>query len=146
MSKKQHPPVNAQAQIQAKEELAHQVVGIIEQQYSGPLPPPQVLQQYDNIIPNGAERIMAMAEAQSAHRRGLEKDALATDSRNSLLGICFAFIIGMTTVITGGIIISRGHAWPGTFLGSAGLVGLVSAFIYGTKQRRAEREAKNRAR
>ena len=142
MSKKQDEhPVKAQTQA----ELAHEVVSIIEQHYSGPLPPPQALEQYNNIIPNGAERIMVMAENQSEHRRNLETKALSTDSRNSLLGIICAFVLGLSTVVIGGLIIYNGHAWPGTILGSSGLVGLVSVFIYGTNQRRAERESKYRA-
>ncbi len=127
----------------SQNELAQQVVGIIQQSYSGPLPPPDTLEQYGKIIPNGAERIMTMAEEQGRHRRELEKKALNTDSRNSLLGIISALLIGLTTVITGGIVISKGFSWPGTILGSAGLIGLVSVFIYGTKQRRQERQTKS---
>ena len=41
--------------------------------FSGPIPPPALLQKYNEIIPNGAERILAMAEKQSAHREYLEK-------------------------------------------------------------------------
>jgi hypothetical protein len=36
--------------------------------FSGPLPPTEMLQEYNRLIPNGAERIMTMAESQSAHR------------------------------------------------------------------------------
>lgn len=142
MSKEQDKhPVEAQAQT----ELALEVGAIIEQHYSGPLPPPQALERYNDIIPNGADRIMVMAEKQGAHRQELEKKALGTDSRNSFLGICSAFIIGMSTIIVGGIVILYDHEWSGGFLGFAGLFGLVYVFIYGTKQRRAERETKNRA-
>jgi uncharacterized membrane protein len=126
----------------AQDELAQQVIRSIRAEYSGPLPPPSALEHYNNIIPNGAERIMAMAEQQSRHRQELEKLALSTDSRNSLLGIISGFIIGLVTVISGGIIAYNGLVWPGTIFGSVGLVGLVSVFIYGTKQRRQERAAK----
>lgn len=122
--------------------FAQEVIGIIEQKYSGPLPPPSILEKYDQVISNGAERIMVMAEEQSKHRRELEKKALDTDSRNSLLGVIFAFILGLTTIIVGGIAVLKGYSWPGTIIGSAGLVGLVSAFIYGTRERRKERENK----
>ena len=126
--------------------LTHQEIrGIIRQEYSGPLPPPDAIQKYDEIIPNGAERIMAMAEKQSEHRQQLEKKALDTDSRNSLLGVIFAFILGLLTIVAGVIVILTGHSWPGTILGSAGLVGLVSVFIYGTRERRKERENKAKA-
>lgn len=29
---------------------------------SGPIPPPQILQQYNNTVPGAAERILTMAE------------------------------------------------------------------------------------
>lgn len=37
--------------------------------FSGPLPPPQVLAQYESILPGSANRILSMAEKQSEHRR-----------------------------------------------------------------------------
>src|SRR3954471_19352404 len=40
---------------------------------SGPLPDPADLAAYNAVIPNGADRIMKMAEAQSTHRMELEK-------------------------------------------------------------------------
>lgn len=127
---------------EAQVELAQQVIGIIRSEYSGPLPPPQSLEKYNKIIPGSAERILAMAEKQSDHRRELEKKALNTDSRNSLLGIISAFIITMTALGAGTYVTKIGHAWPGTLLGSLGLVGLASVFVYGTRQRRKERETK----
>jgi hypothetical protein len=39
----------------------------------GPLPDPAELAAYNEIIPNGADRIMRMAEDQSTHRIGIEK-------------------------------------------------------------------------
>lgn len=38
------------------------------QQWSGPLPPPAALEQFNNIIPDGANRILAMVEQEQAHR------------------------------------------------------------------------------
>ncbi|ELR72618.1 hypothetical protein C900_00997 [Fulvivirga imtechensis AK7] len=37
---------------------------IQEKTHSGPIPDPETLSHYNKIIPNGAERIMAMAENQ----------------------------------------------------------------------------------
>lgn len=37
------------------------------QMHSGYLPSPDILNQYNTIIPDGADRIMKMAEQQSAH-------------------------------------------------------------------------------
>jgi uncharacterized membrane protein len=35
---------------------------------SGPIPAPEILKAYDIVLPGLAERIVSMAEAQSAHR------------------------------------------------------------------------------
>lgn len=150
MSKKKHkylPSQKTQAEKviqrqEGQEELAKEIVGIIHQSFSGPIPPPNILSEYSQIIPNGAERIMAMAEAQSEHRRKLETKALKTDSRNSLLGVIFAFILGITALFTGALIVYIGKSVSGTIFGSTGMVTLVSAFIYGTRERRKERESK----
>lgn len=42
-------------------------------QWQGPLPPPGALEQFDRIIPNGAERIMTMCEKEQAARISAEK-------------------------------------------------------------------------
>lgn len=44
--------------------------------FRGPLPPPSVLSEYNQVVDNGAERIMKMAENQSTHRIELEKLAI----------------------------------------------------------------------
>ena len=40
--------------------------------WAGPIPPPELLAEYDQVIPNGAERILSMAEKQSDHRMRME--------------------------------------------------------------------------
>ena len=49
---------------------------VIAQNWSGPLPPPDALARFDQIIPNGAERILRMTEQEQAHRLDTEKAAL----------------------------------------------------------------------
>ncbi|HEX7002390.1 MAG TPA: DUF2335 domain-containing protein [Trueperaceae bacterium] len=44
----------------------------IEMAYSGPLPPAHELAGYDRVIPNGADRIMAMAEREQEHRHKMD--------------------------------------------------------------------------
>lgn len=44
----------------------------VEASYVGPLPPPGMLIQYNEAVPGAAERILAMAERQSAHRESME--------------------------------------------------------------------------
>lgn len=110
--------------------------------HSGPLPPPEILENYDQVLPGAAERILTMAENQSAHRQQLEARYLTAEARNSLLGIIFGLLLGITGLSVSGICIYAGQGWPGAALGGATLVSLVGTFIYGTRQRRIEREQK----
>lgn len=51
------------AQIRVTEEISR------VEAFSGPLPPPEVLRGYNDVLPGAAERIFTMAEAQAEHRR-----------------------------------------------------------------------------
>jgi uncharacterized membrane protein len=104
------------------------------------LPPPQILEKYNQIVPNAAERIIAMAETQSKHRQDLESRVIDSDIRNSRLGLHYGLLIGLATVIGGAYCIVSGFEIGGTILGGTGLTGLVSVFVYGSTQRRKERE------
>ena len=47
--------------------------------FSGPLPLPQILEQYNKINSTFAERIVVMAEKQAAHRQEQEKTGLIAE-------------------------------------------------------------------
>lgn len=49
---------------------------ITSARWQGPLPPPAALQQFDQILDGGAERIFKMAEAEQKHRIESEREAL----------------------------------------------------------------------
>ena len=69
---------------QSQEAEAQQ--GLVSQQWSGPLPPPRALEQFDSIIPNGAERIMAMVEREQQHRINQESAILEATIRDTRRG------------------------------------------------------------
>jgi uncharacterized membrane protein len=144
MSKKsktnQHLPAQHSPQSPPSHTIQKHSVAV--QQYSGPLPPPEALAQYNEVLPGAAERIMAMAERQSSHRQGLENIAVSAQTRDSLIGLIFGLVIGLATICGGVICIMNGHEIGGTILGGTGLASLVGVFVYGSQQRRSEREAK----
>lgn len=120
---------------------------IVQQEFSGPLPHPSTLQQYDRICPGAAKRIITMAEEQSAHRRQLESrllEAQIEDSRSqrreTRRGQYFGLGIGCFTILCGSVTIALGHEWAGGFIGCGGVVGLVSVFVVGRKSREDSRQ------
>lgn len=48
------------------------VSAVKAESFSGPIPPPSILSEYENRFPGFGERILAMAERESAHRHELE--------------------------------------------------------------------------
>lgn len=112
-------------------------------EFSGPIPPPALLAKYAEIIPNGAERILKMAENQSAHRQYIEKWAVIGGTILSYFGVLCAAIIAFGTLYFGFQLIRDQHTIPGSIFGTAGLGGLVIAFIYGTRSRKEERQQRD---
>lgn len=111
--------------------------------HSGPLPPPELMRDYNAIIPNGAERIMNVFEKQSDHRMKLERWTIGWQLAQSQLGQFFAFLLGLSAI--GGSIycILQGHEWGGAFLAGGGLTSLVVAFLKGKEQQKESLESKD---
>lgn len=101
--------------------------------FSGPIPPPAILAEYDQLIAGGADRILKMAENQAEHRQSLEKSVIKSDNIRAYLGQNFAFIICMTGLCWAGYLILQGHGVEGCTIFGANLVSMASLFIYGKK-------------
>jgi uncharacterized membrane protein len=68
------------------------------QQWSGPLPPPAALDQFNQIIPNGAERIMAMVEREQAHRISEESAILSATIKDTARGHWIGLLIASASI------------------------------------------------
>jgi uncharacterized membrane protein len=108
------------------------------QQQSGPIPPPEILRKYDEIHPGLAERIIKMAEEEAAHRRIMEREVTAVQARDQtayrrseLLGQVFGFAIGLAAIGGAALAAVKGAQIAASFIGTAGVTGLVTAFIMG---------------
>lgn len=97
--------------------------------HSGPIPSPETIKRYNEVIPNGAERIMTMAEVQSNHRRGMEKKELNIQ----YVGLFLAFCIAMSVIIPSIILIYQGRSISGISTLLLALSSLVGVFVYGRK-------------
>ncbi len=116
------------------------VIMTFERSHSGPLPSPDSLRKYSEIIPNGADRIMKMAEKQLDHRMEMEKKVLRSQLIQSNVGQFLAFAIGISALLVSGYCILHGHEISGSVIGAGGLIGLVTAFIQGRRNQEKEQE------
>ena len=99
--------------------------------HMGPLPDPNTLAGYNNVVSGGAERIFKEFEEQSAHRRNMEKRVIVCDNMLSVTGQIIAFIICLLFGGAGVYLIIQGFQWAGSIIATFDLVGLVSVFVYG---------------
>ena len=139
-NKTKNRPAARQADSVAPEDKQTQMTVSATEVWAGPIPPPEALQKYEDIVPGAANRILKMAEGQTAHRIQIEKTVVRGDSWRSFLGLIFGFIVSMTGLLGGIYIIDNGHDWAGGVLVGLDLVGLAGCFVYGSRSRRVERE------
>lgn len=102
--------------------------------FQGPLPPPIMLAQYEDICPGLANRIVCLTERQQAHRINVESRSVTASIWNERLGQIFAFIICIFTLIGSIWLISEGYAISGSLLAGGTMTGLAYIFITGRKQ------------
>lgn len=113
--------------------------------FQGPLPPPETLQRYNQIVPGAASRIISMAESQHGHRQHLEKRVVESNTDNQRLGLIFGFIIAMTAIVGGIYLAATGKSAAGLTAIVAALAALVGVFVYGKYEQRQELAEKREA-
>ncbi|MFP5205242.1 MAG: DUF2335 domain-containing protein [Acidobacteriota bacterium] len=113
--------------------------------FSGPLPHPALLAKYNETIPNGAERIMAMAERQGAHRENLERMVVEGNVKSQARGTTYAFILCLVALVGGFALLFTGRNGAGLASIISALAALASAFIYGRYKQSKERADKSDA-
>lgn len=116
-----------------KIEILHSLslISIHHKTHSGPLPDAESLIEYNSVIPNGADRIMTMAEKQQLHRIDIENKVIQSQSGQSKLGQIFGFVIGLVGVGCGTYLAAIGEATVGGIIAGGTVVSLVSVFVIG---------------
>lgn len=103
------------------------------QAYSGPIPLPAIMAQYNEIIPDAAERILVMAEKDATHQHAIEMKAIDCHARENRRGQYFGVVVTALAFITAGFALFLGHPTAAATIGSTTVVGLATAFVVGKK-------------
>lgn len=98
---------------------ADAVLQAIHVEVSGPLPQPQVLAQYDAVVPGGADRIVKLAENQVKHRHTMQAR-----------GQIFTFVLALVVLLGGIGLVALGNSVEGLVPLVAALAGLGGLFVY----------------
>ena len=143
----------AGARISRKEENAHTstddatgkktpVVHIEETttvvRWEAPLPPPALLEQYDQVVPGLASRITKQARASESHIHELEKRALTATVEYSTRGQWMGFIALLAILGISAFAIAKGAWWVAGIALSV-VTGTAAVFVLGTLRKRDEK-------
>jgi uncharacterized membrane protein len=98
---------------------------------SGPLPASIELQNYENILPGLADRIVSQFEAEGTHRRYMEKRYLNLQA----LGLGLGSILYLIWIGASFIMIMTGHQVEGAVSGIVAIGALMTNTLIGYRRR-----------
>lgn len=104
-----------------------------QQHFSGPMPPPEYLSEYEKIVPGIAKELFDGVKEDSAHIREMQREALKAQKRDNLLGQIFGFLIGTIAICCGTYAAVNGAPAAGGIIGGGGVAALVAVFVIGKK-------------
>jgi len=107
------------------------------EQHSGPLPSPETLRAYAELIPEGGDRLMKMVESEAAHRHTIE----AEREKRATLGVVLGFSVALAGFGVSAYGFFLGHAAEAALVAGATLATLAGTFVYGTATTKAERRS-----
>jgi uncharacterized membrane protein len=111
---------------------------------SSPMPPPQMLRDYDEVVPGTAQRLLDAFISQEHHRQEMEKMALKSEITRGFLGLWLGFVVVLSAIsafVWISLALHQILASIGIFASIATLAGV---FVYGSYSQKRERIEKAR--
>jgi uncharacterized membrane protein len=112
-------------------------------QFIGPIPPPEILVQYNEAVPDAAERILKMAETQLEHRISIEKQVIDSNCKAQQRGPIYGLLVCLAAIGGGVYLVHTGKDAAGLASVLTPLAGIVAVFVYGKVQQKKELREKS---
>ena len=117
---------------------------VVASSFQGPIPPPDVLRGYEDVLPGSVDRILRMAENQTSHRIDIEGYAVRAEGKRADRGQALAFAVVAGFIAAGVFLINGGHSTQGLVLGLGPTASIGGLFVYSNQSRKGEREMRMR--
>ncbi len=131
---KEHPKIFQNIPKGQREDILRAVFSITKI-HSGPLPPLELIEGYENLHPGSAKLIFEIFEKQSLHRMKMEDTVITTQQIQSGRGQNYALIVALSFLFVAGLCVLMGHDVAGGVLGSVDVLGIVTVFITGNAKK-----------
>lgn len=102
-----------------------------------------MLLKYDEVSPGLANRIVSLAESQSAHRQKMESQVIGSNVSSQRLGLILGALLCLVSIAGGIYLISNDKDISGLAAIITPLATLAGVFVYAKREQRIERESKN---
>jgi uncharacterized membrane protein len=119
-------------------QIRQQAFQLAAEFHSGPLPHPDILAKYNDVIPNGAERMMQAFEKQQEHRQTLEKSVIGGNVKAETRGQWMGLAVTIGVLVLAGYIAHTGNQYAAGGVAVADIATLAGVFVYGKKTQRRE--------
>lgn len=116
-----------------QDQIITSVDGYIEQ-YSGPIPPPKMLRDYEQVLSGSADRILSMAEYEQKHRTAYEKRS-----------VLYAFILALGLIALSFYAVSLGYALAGVGVIASSIFTVAGVFVHSQRSGLRELQARRKA-
>lgn len=134
-SKKTTPPLSASNKPQK-----HSVV--VGRHYQGPVPPPEIMEQMNKILPDAAERIFTMAENEqnsviADRKQTQDREDKIVENRHieNMTGLFMAFGVCLSFCVGGVILVLNGYEIIGSVLLGTTMTAVVGSFLMQKKNK-----------
>ncbi|MGA8365508.1 MAG: DUF2335 domain-containing protein [Solirubrobacteraceae bacterium] len=91
------------------------------------MPPPDLIDGYQRVIPNGGERVLALAEREQEHRHRSEDRGMRLSAAAHFVGQSLAFVLSAMIVVFGYELLRHGDSVAGYGTLLVGAASLLSA-------------------
>ena len=116
-------------------------LGMTSVSFSGPLPPPDLLQKYKDIQSDFPERILRLTEREAEHRHDITRKAVWLDGAEIFLGQIFGLIVALAAFVVAGYLGYLGLSAASSIIGGGAIAGLVAVFIKGRSNSQTTEES-----
>ncbi|MBI1257592.1 MAG: DUF2335 domain-containing protein [Chloroflexi bacterium] len=110
--------------------------------FSGPLPKPSILGEYEKVLSGSADRIISMAELEQKHDHAFVDKLMNADISSQETALRYAFTLALLALLSGTFLIAIGRDLAGFAVLAAAIATIVGAFI---KREADKRQIKNAA-
>lgn len=119
--------------IELPDELPIEVRQIISAviSFKGPLPLPELLKGYDEIVPGSAKNIIGWVDNQRDHRQKMDHKVSFRKTFQTICGMIFGFFVAISGILGAIYLAMNNHEETAKVLGGFTLFAIVAIFVTG---------------